>query len=76
MAPYNSLNKASKILLYVNNMRAVIRRDVLFSDCTEEFVTPSEPSPGDMVTIRFRTYRNNPDMVYLCAYDIIILYIA
>ncbi len=70
MAPYNSLNKASKILLYVNNMRAVIRRDVLFSDCTEEFVTPSEPSPGDMVTIRFRTYRNNPDMVYLCAYDI------
>ena len=70
MASYNSLSKANKLLLYVNNMRAIIRRDVLFSDCTETYLSPCEPSPGDIVTVRFRTSRNNPDMVYFCAYDI------
>lgn len=70
MSIYNKLSKMNKFLLYVNNMRAIIRRDSLFSDCTEQFLEPCEPKPGDKVKIRFRTFHNNPDMVYLCAYDI------
>lgn len=70
MLSYNSLNKANKILLYVNNMRAVMRRDALFSDCTEEFVSPCEPEVGELVKIKFRTSKNNVDTVYLCAYDV------
>lgn len=70
MAAYNNLNRVNKLLLYVNNMRAIVRRDTLFSDCTEEYLSPCEPEPGDIVTVRFRTAKNNPDMVYLCTYDI------
>ena len=37
----------------------------LFSDESEFFHSPMEPSPGDMVTIRFRTAANDADSVCL-----------
>ncbi len=46
-------------------MRPVFNRRALYSDTTEEYVTPAEPLPYDRVTIRFRTARNNVDRVFL-----------
>lgn len=54
------LQKVKYILL----MRPVFNTDALFSDETENFVTPMEPKPGDRVKIRIRTQRDNVDAVY------------
>ena len=51
---------------YILGMRPVFQPNALFSDETENFVTPMEPEPGDKVTIRFRAKRDNIDAVYLC----------
>ncbi len=61
----NKMKKVSKMHLYMANMRSVLNREALFSDGTEEFVSPAEPMPGDKVIIRFRTLKDNVDHVYL-----------
>lgn len=55
----------TKKMQYILNMRAVLNKAALFSDSTEFYRSPSEPKPGDVVVIRFRTQRNNVDAVYL-----------
>lgn len=55
--------------LYILGMRPVFIASALFSDETENFVTPMEPEPGDIVTIRFRAKRDNIDAVYLQTAD-------
>ena len=50
---------------YIAAMRPVFNGRALFSDTTEEFVTPAEPAPYSRVTIRFRTSKNNVDRVFL-----------
>lgn len=50
---------------YIANMRPAFNRQALFTDTTEEYVTPAEPNPFDKVTIRFRTARSNVDRVLL-----------
>ena len=47
------------------NMRPPLNRNALFSDGTENYRIPAEPSEGDEVLIRFRTQKNNVDEVYL-----------
>jgi alpha-glucosidase len=42
-----------------------IDRRALFSDITEEYVTPVEPQCNTRVSLRFRTARNNADRVCL-----------
>ncbi len=49
---------------YLTAMRPVFNRRGLFSDTTENYVHPAEPAPYDLVTIRFRTARNNVDRVF------------
>ena len=49
---------------YIIFMRPVFNTRALFSDETENYVTPMEPKPGDRVKIRFRTGRDNVDTVY------------
>lgn len=39
-----------------------------FSDTSEEFVSPSQPLPGQQVTVRFRTAREGADCV-ICVVD-------
>ncbi len=39
-------------------------RQALFSDGTENYVSPMEPNPGDTVTVRFRTGHDTADAVY------------
>ncbi len=50
---------------YVNEMRPVFSRRALYSDTTENFVTPAEPMPYTKVRIRFRAKRSNVDRVFL-----------
>lgn len=50
---------------YINAMRPVIRKKALFSDMTEDYVTPVEPDAFSDVTIKFRAAINNVDLVFL-----------
>ena len=50
---------------YISMMRPVLDRRALFSDTTNEYVTPEEPAPYEPVTIRFRTAKDNVDRVFL-----------
>lgn len=50
---------------YISSMRPVFNRRALFTDTTGEYISPAEPEPYSLVTIRFRTARNNVDRVFL-----------
>ena len=54
-----------KKMQYILNMRPVLNTEALFSDGSDYYRCPSNPKAGDKVRIRFRTKRNNVDMVYL-----------
>lgn len=54
---------------YILNMRPVFNKEALFSDGTEYYRIPAEPKAGDIVTIKFRTQRNNVDSVYLVSQE-------
>ena len=54
---------------YIANMRPVFNRRALYSDTTENYISPEEPAPNDKVTIRFRTAKNNVDRVVLVTRD-------
>ena len=49
---------------YVTTMRPLFDRKALFSDMTEDYVYPPEPSAYGEITIKFRTKKNNVDKVY------------
>ncbi len=61
----DKLRKAEYSQLYISSMRPVLNKRALFSDTTEEYVTPSEPNAYEEITIRFRTSKNNVDRVFL-----------
>ncbi len=50
---------------YVQRMRPLLNRRALFSDTTENYVSPAEPACGAEITIRFRAGRDNLDRVYV-----------
>ena len=50
---------------YILGMRPVFNHRALFSDTTENYISPAEPKSGESVKIRFRTARNNVDRVFL-----------
>lgn len=50
---------------YMNEMRPVFSKRALYSDTTENYVTPPEPAPYSRVKIAFRTKRSNVDRVFL-----------
>ena len=58
-----------KRMQYILNMRPVFNKEALFSDGTEYYRIPAEPKAGDIVTIKFRTQRNNVDSVYLVSQE-------
>ena len=61
----NRLIKAEQDSQYIAGMRPVFNRKALFSDTTEDYVTPAEPNPYSQVTIRFRGAIHNIDRVFL-----------
>ncbi len=50
---------------YISTMRPVFNKRALFSDTSENYISPAEPMPFDKVTVKFRTARNNVDRVLL-----------
>ncbi len=58
--------KAVRSINYIMQMRPVFNIPALFSDETENYVTPMEPDPGEEVKIFFRTAHNNVDEIWLC----------
>lgn len=50
---------------YLSEMRPAFSKRALYSDTTENFVTPAEPACYSSVKIRFRSRRNNLDRVFL-----------
>lgn len=59
-----SIEYQEKLRKYVFQMRPVFKPNALFSDETENYVTPMEPNPGETVTIRFRAWKDNIDTVF------------
>lgn len=49
---------------YISHVRGMFNKHALYSDESPQYQFPFEPNPGDVVTIRFRTVRNNVDAVY------------
>ena len=49
---------------YILQMSPVFNTAAIFSDETENYVSPMEPEPGDTVKIRIRTQKDNVDAVY------------
>ena len=62
---YKNIKNVQKIQEYVTNMRPAFNKRAVFSDETEDYRTPFEPEPGDLVHIKIRTKKNNVDMIYL-----------
>ncbi|MCH4038710.1 MAG: glycoside hydrolase family 13 protein [Lachnospiraceae bacterium] len=54
----------SKVQQYVSLMRPLFKKRAVFSDESRFYRTPFEPKPGDNVTVRIRTLRNNVDEVW------------
>ena len=61
----NSYEYSLRVAKYIFQMRPVFNTEALFSDETENYVTPMEPDPGEEVIIRLRTAAHNADQVYL-----------
>lgn len=61
---FNAKNNWSQY--YINNMRPVFNKRALFADTTGEYVIPPEPAAYSILKLRFRTFKNNVDRVFLC----------
>lgn len=65
---FSSINlKDSSV--YITQMKPVLNKKALYTDTTSSYVQPMEPLGYDIVTIRFRTAKNNVDNVVLIAND-------
>ena len=49
---------------YIVAMRPVFNKKALFSDTTENYISPAEPNAYSEVTVRFRAAKNNIDKVF------------
>ena len=49
---WNKIQYLNKVQYYILGMRPVFRPSALFSDETDNYVTPMEPEIGETVTIR------------------------
>ncbi len=54
---------------YITRMRPVLNKRALFSDMTEDYVYPPEPTAYAEITIKFRTEKDNADKVYWICED-------
>ena len=61
----NRIMKTEQNMMYISEMRPVFNREALFSDTTENYISPAEPNPYSEVKVRFRTKAKNIDRVFL-----------
>lgn len=66
MMKYKSVREINRTQQYIMQMRPILCKEALFSDGTKDYRIPSEPKENETVTIRFRTAKNNVDMVIVC----------
>lgn len=59
------IRKVEQSQVYMATMRPVFNKRALFTDTTEDYLSPAEPASYDRVTIRFRTAWHNVDRVFL-----------
>ncbi len=64
-----SLSRMEKKLIYIQSLKPLMNKALLYSDCTEWYVNPAEPDVNSDVTIRFRTAVANVDEVIFCDYE-------
>jgi len=57
--------KLIKKIEYANHLRGYINMEAVFSDESENFISPAEPKTGEPANIRLRTERDNVDGVFL-----------
>ncbi len=71
MLPYarTALSVSEKKLVYIQSLRPLMNKALLYSDCTEWYVNPAEPEVDSDVTIKFRTGVANVDEVLFCDYE-------
>lgn len=62
---FGKFDRIEKSQQYIAGMRPVLNKKALFSDMTEDYISPSEPSAYAEVSIRFRAKKNNIDRVFL-----------
>lgn len=62
---FDQMTREEKVRFYIYNMNQVLNQDALFSDGTKEYRIPPEPMPYEKVRLRFRTARDNVDVVYV-----------
>jgi len=63
---YEKMEKAEKIIIQAKNLAEPILFSAVFSDETERFRFPKEPTTKDIISITLRTARENVDAVFLC----------
>lgn len=61
----STLTRAEQIQQYILRVKPILNQKALFADGTEEYRKPMECEPGDVVTLRFRTAKDNVDSVVL-----------
>ena len=66
---YQSIYELNRVQQYIMQMRPVLRKHALFSDGTKDYRNPPEPNENEKVNIRFRTAKDNVDVVWLCTKD-------
>lgn len=66
MAKERSVYELNRTGRYMMQMRPVLKKEALFSDGTADYRDPVEPEVGEPVKIRFRTGKDNVDIVWLC----------
>ena len=60
-------NYATKLFDYVMNYGDVLNVEAVFSDETENFVSPVNIEKSQPFKIKIRTAKNNVDEIYLCS---------
>lgn len=60
----NNFSEVFKREEYLSNRKAIFNKYAVFSDYSEDYIIPLEPSAYGLVTIKLRTLRNNIDFAY------------
>lgn len=61
---YGEEDKFQRDQQYISSVRPIFSKKALYSDMTEDYLSPSEPNPYTNVRIRFRSAKNNIDRVF------------
>ncbi len=62
---HEGLSRIESNQQYIATMRPLFNKKAIYSDTTEEYVSPYQPAKYELVKIRCRTGKNNVDNVYL-----------